>query len=193
VADETPVDAYANLHFALETQRAAAASSGGLGPRVMLVGPDNAGKTSVAKFLAAYAVRSGRRPVVANLDPREGMLAPPDTLSAAALDADAVLDVEDGWGSSPITGPSALPVKLPLVYFYGADDPEARRDAYKPLVSRLALSVMNRLHDDADAKPAGCIVDAPGAFEAGRDGYDALRHAVSEFQGMLFVAFSGRR
>jgi polyribonucleotide 5'-hydroxyl-kinase len=62
---------YANLHFALETQRQRAQDSLSRGPRVLIVGSEHAGKTTLAKILVAYAVRQGRTPVVVGLDPRE--------------------------------------------------------------------------------------------------------------------------
>ena len=76
------------------------------------------------KLLAAYATRSGRQPLVVNLDPKEGLLSVPGTISAFALES--IVDVEEGWGSSPTNGPSPIPVKLPLVYYFGYSDPEAQ-------------------------------------------------------------------
>ena len=172
---------YANTHFALENLRSAALEDDSLGPRVLVVGPENAGKTSLVKVLAAYATRSERQPVVVNLDPKEGLLSVPGTLAAMVLDS--VIDVEQGWGSSPMNGPSPVPVKLPLVYYYGAEDPEAQAELYKPIVTRLALSVMSRLEEDAEAKHAGCIIDTAGSISAGKGGYDIIRHIVAEFSG----------
>ena len=52
--------AYTNLHFALEKQRGMASESPTVqGPRVMVIGPENAGKTSLVKILTAYD--NGRR------------------------------------------------------------------------------------------------------------------------------------
>ena len=173
---------YANTHFALESLRDYVSDSYGLGPRVLVVGPDNAGKTSLVRFLAGYAIRLGRTPVVVNLDPKEGMLTVPGTLSAAALES--IIDIAEGWGSSPINGPSQIPVKLPLVYQYGLEEPDAKPEFFKPLVRRIALSVMNRLQDDADTGQTGCIIDTTGNISQGKGNYDIIQHIVAEFQGM---------
>ena len=175
------MDSYANLHFALENLRQLAAEEDNLGPRVLVVGPENAGKTTLVKMLAAYATRSGREPVVVNLDPKEGMLSVPGTISAVALES--IIDVEEGWGSSPTNGPSQIPVKLPLVYYYGAEDPISHGDIYKPIITRLALSVMNRTEEDDEAKKCGCIIDSPGSITLGKAGYDIIQHIVAEFSG----------
>ena len=38
------------------------------GPRVMVVGPANVGKSTLAKILSSYAARTGRRPLYIDLD-----------------------------------------------------------------------------------------------------------------------------
>ena len=179
IAEETPMISYVNTHFALEDLRQLALENNALGPRVLVVGPDHAGKTTLVKILASYATRAGRKPIIVNTDPKESLLSVPGTLSTIVLDS--IVDVEEGWGTSPTNGPSQIPVKLPLVYYYGLEDPEARPDFFKPIVSRLALSVMNRMEDDVEAKQAGCIVDTSGSISQGKGGYDIINHAVAEF------------
>ena len=174
---------YVNLHFALERLRDDAEIEGRDGPRVLVLGLENAGKTSLAKLLTAYATRSGRQPVAVNLDPKEGMLSIPGSLSATSFSS--IIDVEEGWGSSPTNGPSQIPVKLPLVYFYGRANPKDFPEVYKPIVTQLALSVIGRLGDDPDAKGSGCIIDTPGSISDGKKGgYDIIQHIVSEFSSV---------
>lgn len=172
---------YANVHFALESLRQEAKSTGKDGPRVLIVGPENAGKTSLAKILTAYATKVGRQPITVNLDPGEGLLSVPGTLSAAAFKT--MMDIEEGWGNSPMSGPSPVPVKLPLVYFYPMQNPlEGEGAMYKPLVSKLALSVTGRMAEDEDARETGIIVDTPGILGAGKQGSEeVINHIVSEF------------
>ena len=67
-AEETQMMSYANAHFALESLRDRAVQTRDAGPRILVVGPENAGKTSLIKTLTAYAVKSGRQPMVINLD-----------------------------------------------------------------------------------------------------------------------------
>ena len=181
IAEETPMTMYTNLHFALERLRGQAVIRGKEGPRVLVLGPDNAGKTSLVKLLTAYATRAGRQPVTVNLDPKEGMLSIPGTLSTAVFSS--IIDVEEGWGSSPTNGPTQVPVKLPLVYYYGLENPEEKTALFKPLVQRLALSVMSRFNDDAEARVTGCIIDTPGVISQGKGGYEIIQHIVSEFSG----------
>ena len=174
---------YANLHFALEKLREEASTARRDGPRVLVVGPENAGKTSLVKLLTAYATRSGRQPVAINLDTKEGMLSIPGSLSAAAFSS--IIDVEEGWGSSPSNGPTPVPVKLPLVYYMGLANPEDKISVYKPILTRLALTAMNRLQDDSEAKETGYVIDTPGVISQGKGGYELIQHIVSEFSGLF--------
>ena len=186
---------YANVHFGLERERDKAASTTGAGgardaaagkygPRVLIVGPGDAGKTSLVRLLTAYATRSGRQPAVVNLDPRQGFLSVPGSLSAAVYASP--IDVEEGWGSSPVSGPTALPVKTPLVYHYGLPSPADGPKLYRPLVTRLALAVTSRMEEDEAVREAGCIIDTPGSISLGKEGtYDDIRHIIAEFSGKI--------
>ena len=171
---------YLELGSQLEDLRQEAEKNGTMGPRVLLVGPDNAGKTSLAKILTSYAVKMGRQPVVVNLDPRQGVLAPPGSLTAAAFST--ILDVEEGWGNSPMSGPSSVPVKMPLVYWLGVGSPEEGVKIFKPQVTRMALAVTGRLEEDPEVKSSGIIVDTAGSTSQGKGGaYENIQHIVDEF------------
>jgi polyribonucleotide 5'-hydroxyl-kinase len=176
---------YANVHFALETMRQEAQSGSGKdGPRVLVLGPEDAGKTSLTKILTSYATKMERQPIVVNLDPTEGMLSVPGTLTATTFRS--MLDIEEGWGSSPMSGPSSVPVKLPLVYFYPMQNPlEADGSVIKPIISRLALSVTGRMAEDEDARQAGIIVDTPGILgQSTPKALELIHHIVTEFSSM---------
>lgn len=175
---------YVNTHFALEKLR----DDNPEGPRVLIVGPNNAGKTSLAKLLTAYAIRMGRQPMVINTDSREGLLAIPGTLTATPFAS--ILDVELGWGSGPASGPGPVPEKLPLCYYYGLLSPEDNTRLYKPIVTRLALAATSRLAVDGEARRAGLIIDTPGVVSQGKGGYELISHIVSEFSGLYFSRFA---
>jgi polyribonucleotide 5'-hydroxyl-kinase len=181
-----------NLHFALQAQRkAAAAKADGEpnkappGPRLMVCGPANSGKTTLVRTLAALATRMGGQPLVASVDPREGMLSLPGTISAAVFGT--VMDVEDpaggfGVSSTPASGPSAVPVKLPMVYYFGREKVDEDTRLWRDLTGKLASSVRARLVADQKARDAGLILDTPAASVA-KGELDMLMHAVSEFAG----------
>lgn len=205
VADETPMAQYANIHFALDRFRDAAASrlesqqqaAGATnvvgGPRILVLGPDNAGKTSLVKLLTAYAVREGRSPCVVNLDPKEGMLCPPGCLSAAVYSSGDVLDIEDaagsGWGTSPVAGPSAKAVKMPVVYHYGYERVEDNLEMLRRVVGRMAVAVTSRYEEDQRVKESGIFVDLAGSWVKSKNGIDVVDLIVSEFSSASIPSF----
>ncbi|KAI1102192.1 Clp1-domain-containing protein [Jackrogersella minutella] len=189
-AEETPMVSYLNLHFKLEALRIAAEKAGQMGPRVLVVGPPNAGKTSLVKMLTGWATRMGRQPLVVNTDCREGMLALPGSLSAAVFAT--IIDITTDWGSTPSSGPSAVPVKLPLVYNYGLGQPEDNMRLFKRVISRLAVAVTSRLAEDPDVKTTGLLIDT-GGVGATKGGYDHIAHIVSEFSVNIVLVIGSER
>jgi len=86
VSEETPMAAYANLHIAFEQMRVRALrdlrgspvpdyerNKPTDPPRVLVLGPENSGKTTICKLLINYAVRAGQgwSPLLINTDPAE--------------------------------------------------------------------------------------------------------------------------
>ena len=149
---------YANLHFTLERLRQQAEESQGKGPIVLILGAAGAGKSTLAKLLAGYAIRQGRSPITVGLDPKQvhriidyvltkqSILSVPGTLTAASLSS--TLDVEEGYGSSTIHGQSQIPTKTPLVYYYGHQSPTENPALYRKYMSRLALAVTSKMDDN---------------------------------------------
>lgn len=187
--EDAPALAHLNLHLALQAQRRKKKSSrgggGGAGPRVMICGPRNAGKTTLARTLVALATRMGEQPLVASVDPREGLLALPGTVSAAVYGT--VMDVEEpaggfGVSSTPSSGPSVVPVKLPIVYYFGRERVEEDMLLWKDLVGKLAGSVRAKLAANESVESAGLVLDTP-AVSAGQGEVEILTHAAREFAG----------
>ena len=162
------------------------------GPRVMVCGPRNTGKTTLVRTLAGLATRQGGHPLVANLDPAEGLLSLPGTVSAAVFGT--VMDVEDpaggfGVGNTPSTGPSGVPVKLPMVYYFGRERVEDDVPLWKDLATKLASSARAKIQTVDEVRYSGLILDMP-AVEAGVAGMEVLAHAVAEFASKIFSVFS---
>lgn len=182
-----------NVHGMLETLRDQATAAGiqGEGPRVLVVGPDAVGKSSLVRSLAAWGVKVGRTPTVLNLDPREGLITPAGSLTA--LTSSSQTEVESGYGMAPVSGPTAAPVKTPLVYSWPYASPTEKPDAFKALLTHAALHVTGKLEANQDAKRSGLIVDTPCSLNDPKSNYDILGHLISEFSITLVLTMGSER
>ncbi|CCH40486.1 hypothetical protein BN7_19 [Wickerhamomyces ciferrii] len=154
ISEETQMDAYINLHFALENLRFEASTTTKKGPRVLILGAKDSGKTTLTKILAAYANRLDHQPLVVNLNPDEV-----STLTATPISD--ILDVEHGWGQSYTTGPTLLHPKQPTVRYYGLETIEENEKFYKHNVSRLGVTACSRLEEDEIVNKSGMIINTP--------------------------------
>ena len=154
---------YLNAHDALEARRtlaaeaaaaaseeaAAAAEAAGRsgrqsrsakeGPRAIVVGPTNAGKSTISKILLNYAVRGGWRPTFLDLDVGQGALAPPGCLAATPVDSALAADAP---------APDA-----PLCFYFGSASPSDNLELFRHLVSRMA-ALLNRRSEAASEAAA---------------------------------------
>lgn len=180
-----PATSYINLHAKLDDMRQAARRERREGPRILIAGPSHVGKTTLARTLTSYCTRAGGQPIVVNADPSEGMLSFAGTLSAGVFATIMDPEAPDGWGTTPTSGPSSVPVKLPLVYYFGKQQPDEDPDFYRELSSKLASAVSGRLSEDEEVKSSGVILDTAGLVEDDKTHTELLAHVVDEFSGKV--------
>ena len=211
-SDETDANvAFVNTHAQLEALRddAAAANSrakdaandggdeddpaGGQGPRVMIVGPPECGKSTLAKILVAYACKVGRTPLLVDLDPMDNSLSVPGSLAVAPMHQCAVsvetyattgIPVEASTGSNSNSNSnnnsnnnnntSTVSVH-PLVVYHGSTE-KLHPDLFRGQVDALAESIERRLKADELARSSGIIVNTNGWIRD--EGYECLLHTA---------------
>jgi polyribonucleotide 5'-hydroxyl-kinase len=94
------------------------------GPRVMVCGPVDTGKSSLCRILLNYATRLKRSVLFVDLDVGQGEISIPGTMSLAALSTP--IDVEEGFN-----------LISPLVFFYGHTSPDKNVSHYKIIVDHI--------------------------------------------------------
>mmetsp|Transcript_12579 Transcript_12579/g.25634 ORF Transcript_12579/g.25634 Transcript_12579/m.25634 type:complete len:627 (+) Transcript_12579:7-1887(+) len=165
----------------------------GQGPRVMIVGPPECGKTTLAKTLVAYACKVGRTPLMVDLDPVDNTISVPGALAVAPMHQSAVavetyattgLPVNGGGVSGPISGNgnnsnnnnnSSTTTVHPLVVYHGSTG-KIHPDLFRGQVDSLAEHIEKRLQADEMARASGIIVNTNGWIRD--EGYDCLLHAA---------------
>eukprot|EP00607_Mallomonas_marina_P002237 CAMPEP_0182439140 /NCGR_PEP_ID=MMETSP1167-20130531/86253_1 /TAXON_ID=2988 /ORGANISM="Mallomonas Sp, Strain CCMP3275" /LENGTH=405 /DNA_ID=CAMNT_0024632771 /DNA_START=29 /DNA_END=1243 /DNA_ORIENTATION=- len=167
VSSETPMVSYVNTHVQLEAKRDVALANSENGPRIMVVGRTDSGKSTISRILASYAVRLDRNPIYVDTDVGQGSVTVPGALCAVPLDK-SCLSVEEGFSLS-----------TPLVYYFGHTSPRDHIELYKHFVTILAERVAQRLEKDSDARAAGLVVNTCGWVT--EMGYDLLLHVAAMF------------
>jgi len=166
-SSETPMQQYLNAHHALNKERSAALKASQGGPRVMVVGPTDSGKSTLCSILVNYAVRSASHPVLVDLDLGQGSLTPPGCITATPCEAP--LDLQDGSA-----------VEVPLVYFLGDITVAGDGAHYRGTVETMAAQLDLRASGDPEANGAGVIINSMGWIDG--LGYDLMLHSIRAFK-----------
>jgi polyribonucleotide 5'-hydroxyl-kinase len=184
ISSETAMPLYANLHQRLEARREEARVAGLQGPRVIVVGPTDSGKSSLCRILCSYACRLGRAPTFVDLDLGQGEISLPGTLAATPVDR-ACLTVEDDAGGG---GSAKL---APLAFYFGHASPGDYTDVLRNAQGRLADCVNRRLAADAVAGASGLVINTMGWIDAG--GYDIILDAIRAFRADVVLVLGNDR
>ncbi|GMT19095.1 hypothetical protein PFISCL1PPCAC_10392 [Pristionchus fissidentatus] len=178
-SDQTPMVIYLNTHAALEQIRKVAESDPShRGPRIMLVGPTDVGKSTVCRILCNYSVRMGRSPILVDLDVGQGDISVPGTMGAIFINKMA--DIMEGFDCS-----------RPLVYNFGATSPSENLPLYDLLVKELAEVINQRCAVNRDSNIGGVIINTCGWVHG--DGYQCLVNAAEAFEVESVVVIDHER
>ena len=197
ISEESIMNQVTNLHFLLELFRQRAEENNEIhperpqiGPKVLVIGGADTGKTTLVRTLAAYANKMERCPVMVNLDPKEGVFALPGSLSATPI-SDA-FDVEgtNGWGGTPTSGITYHNPKQPIVKNFGFEKINDNLDLFKYQSTQLALSTMSRTEQDSSIKSSGILIDTP-TFSI-KDS-TLIENIVSDFEVNIMVVIGNER
>ena len=167
VAEETPMVSYLNVHIVLEARRTKAKADKGYGPKVLVCGGVDVGKSTLCRILSSYAARVGSVPTFVDLDVGQNSITVPGVLAAAHVSKP--FDIEQG-----------LTRAAPLAYFFGTSTPSSNVPLYRKQVESLAAELSRHFASKPEARAGGLIVNTCGWTEG--DGYELLLHAVRAFK-----------
>ncbi|XVF16563.1 hypothetical protein REPUB_Repub10bG0042600 [Reevesia pubescens] len=177
-ADETPMVSYVNVHAVLEGRRNRAKalspndSEASQGPRVIVVGPTDSGKSALSRMLLSWAAKQGWKPTFVDLDIGQGSITVPGCIAATPIEM-------------PIDPVEGIPLEMPLVYFYGHTTPSNNVDLYKALVNELAQMLETQFARNAESRAAGMVINTMGWIEG--TGYELLLHAIDTFKANVVL------
>ncbi|KAJ3204216.1 hypothetical protein HDU82_005999 [Entophlyctis luteolus] len=189
-AGETPMHQYLNVHLALEAVRKDAASfstSSNLlfGPKVMIVGPSDVGKSTLAKILVNYSIKLGHLQMYADIDIGEASLSLPGCLTANVFSR--AVDIEEGMGGAMSRSGAA-----PMCFYYGYGDISDKPKLYQKMMERLSEVIDEKLKKDASVRTAGIVFDTPAQFSE-PIGYELMNQAISLFKPTVILVLGHER
>ncbi|KAH7728203.1 Clp1 [Aphelenchoides avenae] len=175
---------YLNTHAALEQCRRVAeealdrGSSSARGPRIMLAGPTDVGKSTVCRILCNYAIRQKRTPVYVDLDIGQGSITIPGTVGAVHVE-------------KPVDPVELFMDHNPIVCNFGHVTPSANSRLYDELVMNLARLVNEKCDSCRSARLGGVIINTCGWVKG--DGYEYLVKAAEAFEPDIVVVLDHER
>ncbi|XP_058187169.1 protein CLP1 homolog [Rhododendron vialii] len=176
-ADETPMISYVNVHAVLEGRRNRAKASPtdsdlSQGPRVIVVGPTDSGKSTLSRMLLSWAAKQGWKPTFVDLDIGQGSITIPGCIAATPIEL-------------PIDPVEGIPLEMPLVYFHGHPNPGPNVDLYKVLVKELAQILERQFAGNAESRAAGMVINTMGWIE--NVGYELLLHSIDALKANVVL------
>ncbi|CAK5088449.1 unnamed protein product [Meloidogyne enterolobii] len=185
IAQQTPMIIYLNTHAALESLRRVAESQlladpngPARGPRLMITGPTDVGKTTLCRILCNYAVREGRSPLYIDLDIGQGSISIPGSIGCLYIEKPA--DIIDGFDRKPA-----------YVYNFGHITPSANLKLYDMLVKELAVAVKQKAKSSLNCNCSGYIVNTCGWVKG--DGYACIVNAAEAFEPDVVIVLDHER
>ncbi|CAI4052059.1 hypothetical protein SKDZ_15G3880 [Saccharomyces kudriavzevii ZP591] len=174
-----------NLHFMLEKIR----MSNFEGPRVIIVGESQTGKTSLSRTLCSYALKfNAYQPLFINLDPQQPTFTIPGCISATPISD--ILDVQlPTWGQSLTSGATLLHNKQPIVEIFGLEKINENKELYLECINQLGQVVSQRIHMDPQVRRSGCIIDTPSTLQLDED-LSELHHMIKKFNANIMLVLS---
>ncbi|TKR78204.1 hypothetical protein L596_019052 [Steinernema carpocapsae] len=176
-----PMILYLNTHAGLEQMRkkAAADKTGKThGPRVMLVGPVDVGKSSVCRILTNYAVRLGHTPIFVDVDVGQGNVSVAGTIGAIMVERTA----------DPVLGFDKRNAK---VFQHGSASPGSNIPLYDHLVCQLASVVGAECQKCPQLDKSGVIINTCGWVNGA--GYQSLVNVAESFEVDVVVVIDHER
>ncbi|VVA96473.1 unnamed protein product [Arabis nemorensis] len=177
-ADETPMVSYINVHAILDARRRLAKASSSddpessQGPRVIVVGPTDSGKSTLTKMLLSWAAKQGWKPTFVDLDVGQGSITIPGSIAATPIEM-------------PLDPVEGFPLDMALVYYYGHAAPGNNVELYKALVKELAQVLERQFVGNPESRAAGMVINTMGWIDG--VGYELLLHAIDTFNASVVL------
>ncbi|ESQ47034.1 hypothetical protein EUTSA_v10028283mg [Eutrema salsugineum] len=142
------------------------------GPRVIIVGDIDSGKTTLAKMILSWAAKDGFKPTFVDLNVGQSSITIPGTIAATSIEM-------------PLDPVEGFPINKALVHYFGHTTPDINLRLYKALVEELARELEVEFSDNIESRYSGMVIDTMG-WTTGV-GYHLLVHAIRRFNASVVI------
>ncbi|GMM28497.1 cleavage polyadenylation factor subunit [Martiniozyma asiatica (nom. inval.)] len=155
--------------------------------RLLILGPKNCGKSTLAHTLAAYTNKTDSMGYLINLDPHLPHISIPSQLSITPLNAPLV-PIGPLFADSSATSftNSLLPPTNPYIESYGFDQPSSNTSLYVSVIASLA----SQFHTKHKIHPGRTIIDTPPLTIAD---HQIISEIISQFSPSHIVVIDAPR
>jgi polyribonucleotide 5'-hydroxyl-kinase len=181
VAGDTPMNQYLETHMLFEEQRNKAGTELKnitlknemrlnevvRGPRIMIAGPTDSGKSSICKILLNYATRMRHKLLFLDMDVGQNQIVIPGAMAIAPV-------------TEPIDITEEFDFHSPICFFFGHETPSKNVKHYKMLVDHMGEIVKHKCVSRQEYASGGFIINTCGWVE--KVGYEILKHIVQSLQ-----------
>ena len=77
---------YQNVAYLIHQAQVKALQDKKIGPKVLITGSTNSGKTTLTRILCNYILKLGWNPLLVDIDVGNNLLSPPGTIAASLID-----------------------------------------------------------------------------------------------------------
>ncbi len=182
VESDTTMHSAFGIHDVLEARRRRARESkSDNGPRVLVAGPADTGKSTIVRQLLAYATRMEWKPTLVDMDLGAGMIGVPGSFGAALIEE-----------PPPIN--AALAEAQTLQYFYGSMNPDNNKELMQLLLGQLAMNVNARQGMQEHERCSGCIINTMATAQPGKGDteYRFILDIVAALEVDVLIALNQR-
>lgn len=180
-ATETPMPSYVSAHSVLQSKRLMAKSAGLPGPRAIVAGPRDCGKTAVVTMLASYCIKANGVAHVVDLDP-SGCGAAGSMPGSISISSVSHVDVDVG----------GLVHEKTQSVMLGHTSPKQNQAVSEAIFTAMG-EIMDSVLSTAGMNPSvGCVVDTCGDVD-GKCGTETVVLAAKALKAdVVFVLGSER-
>ena len=143
-----------------------------MGPRILILGDVNTGKSTLCKSLINWAQRLKDEPIFIDVDCGQNSISLPGTICG-----DIIKDYHIPWKSYEHTNNVS---RNPFIYYFGNTSPSHYIDLYKHYISTISMTMKKKMLSLEKQRCAGSIINTCG-WTQGPMALSIIKHIITSF------------